>query len=44
MEQIDNRVLKNVSDEELLLSLVVREDAELLYLDSLLSTVLRSEA
>jgi hypothetical protein len=44
MEQIDNRVLNNVSDEELLLSTVVCDDAELLYLDSLLSTIFKAEA
>ena len=44
MEQIDNRVLNNVLDEELLLSKVVCGDAELLYLDSLLTTIFRSEA
>jgi hypothetical protein len=44
MEQIDNQVLHNVCDEELFLSYVICEDAELLYLDSLLSAALRSEA
>ncbi len=44
MEQIDNRVLNHVCDEELFLSHVICGDAELLYLDSLLSAVLRSEA
>lgn len=44
MEQIDNRVSQHVCDEELLLSHVICEDAELLYLDSFLQSVLRSEA
>ncbi len=44
MEQIDNRVLQDVSDEELFLSHVICGDAELLYLDSFLQTVLRSKA
>ena len=44
MDDIDNRVLHNVCDEELLLSHVICEDAELLYLDSFLHSVLRSEA
>lgn len=43
MEQIDNQVLNNVLDEELLLHNVVCGDAELLYLDSLLTTIFRSE-
>jgi hypothetical protein len=44
MENIDNRVLTNVFDEDLFIENVVCGDAELLYLDSVLSTVLRSEA
>jgi hypothetical protein len=44
MDDIDNRVLHNVYDEDLLLSQVICEDAELLYLDSFLQSVLRSEA
>lgn len=44
MEQIDNQVLHNVCEEELFLSHVVCGDAELLYLDSFLHAVLRSEA
>lgn len=44
MEHIDNQVLNNVCDEELFLSHVICGDAELLYLDSFLSAVLRSEA
>lgn len=44
MEQIDNRVLHNVCDEDLFLSQVICGDAELLYLDSFLQAVLRSEA
>ena len=44
MEQIDNQVLHNVCEEELFLSSVVCGDAELLYLDSFLHTVLQSEA
>ncbi len=44
MEQIDNQVLHNVCEEELFLTQVICGDAELLYLDSLLSAVLRSEA
>ena len=44
MEQNDNRVSHNVCDEELFLSHVICEDAELLYLDSFLQSVLRSEA
>ena len=41
MEQIDNQVLHNVCDEELLLSQVICGDAELLYLDSFLQSVLK---
>ena len=44
MEQIDNQVLHNVCDEELFLSHVICGDSELLFLDSFLQTVLRSEA
>ena len=44
MKQIDNQVLHNAYDEELLLTHVVQQDAELLYLDSFLSAVFRSEA
>ncbi len=44
MEQIDNQVLHNVCEEELFLTQVICGDAELLYLDSLLSAVLHSEA
>ena len=44
MEQIDNRVLNNVCDEELFLSHVICGDAELLYLDSFLQSVLQSQA
>ena len=44
MENIDNRVLHHVCDEDLFLSQVVCGDAELLYLDSFLQSVLRSEA
>ena len=40
MEQIDNQVLNNVCDEELFLSQVICGDAELLFLDSFLQTVL----
>ena len=44
MEQTDNRVLHNVCEEELFLSQVICGDAELLYLDSFLQTVLNSKA
>ncbi len=44
MENIDNRVLHHVCEEDLFLSQVICGDAELLYLDSFLHTVLRSEA
>lgn len=44
MEHIDNQVLHNVCDDELFLTHVICGDAELLYLDSLLGAVLRSEA
>ena len=44
MDDIDDRVLHNVYDEDLLLSQVICDDAELLYLDSFLHSVLRSEA
>lgn len=44
MEQVDNRVLHNVCEEDLFLSQVICGDAELLYLDSFLQTVLISEA
>ena len=44
MEQIDNRVLNHVCEEELFLSQVICGDAELLYLDSFLQSVLHSEA
>ena len=44
MENIDNRVLTNVFDEDLFIERVICGDAELLYLDSVLSIVLRSEA
>ncbi len=44
MEQIDNQVLHHVYDEDLFLSQVICGDAELLYLDSFLQAVLRSEA
>ena len=44
MEQIDNRVLHHVCDEELLLSHVICDDPELLYLDSFLQSALHSEA
>ncbi len=44
MEQVDNRVLHHVCEEELFLSQVICGDAELLYLDSFLSAVLRSKA
>ena len=44
MENIDNRVLTNVFDEDLFIENVVCGDAELLYLDSVLSAVFRSEA
>ncbi len=44
MEQVDNRVLHHVCEEELFLSQVICGDAELLYLDSFLRAVLRSEA
>ena len=44
MEQIDNRVLHNVCEEELFLSQVICGDAELLHLDSFLQAVLYSEA
>ncbi len=44
MEQIDNRVLNHVGEEELFLSQVICGDAELLYLDSLLQSVLCSKA
>ena len=44
MEQIDNRVLHHVCEEDLFLSQVICGDAELLYLDSFLQTVLSSKA
>ena len=44
MENIDNRVLHHVCEEDLFLSQVICGDAELLYLDSFLHTILRSEA
>ena len=44
MENIDNRVLHHVCDEDLFLSQVICGDAELLYLDSFLKTVFHSEA
>ena len=44
MEQTDNRVLHHVCEEELFLSQVICEDAELLYLDSFLHCVLREQA
>jgi hypothetical protein len=44
MEHIDNRVLNNVCDEDLFLSQVICGDAELLYLDSFLTSILKSEA
>ena len=44
MDDIDDRVLHTVYDEDLLLSQVICDDAELLYLDSFLHSVLRSEA
>ena len=44
MEHIDNRVLHHVCDEDLFLSQVICEDAELLYLDSFLHSVFSSEA
>ena len=42
MENIDTQVLRDVNDEELFMKHVVCEDAELLYLDSLLGAVLRA--
>ena len=44
MEQVDNRVLHHVYEEDLFLSQVICGDAELLYLDSFLQAVLSSEA
>ena len=44
MEQVDNRVLHHVCEEDLFLSQVICGDAELLYLDSFLQTVLCSKA
>ena len=44
MEHVNNRVLMSVFDEDLFIEHVICGDAELLYLDSVLSTVLRSEA
>lgn len=44
MEQVDNRVLHHVCEEDLFLSQVICGDAELLYLDSFLQTVLSSKA
>jgi hypothetical protein len=44
MEHIDNRVLNNVCDEDFFLSQVICGDAELLYLDSFLMSILKSEA
>ena len=44
MEQIDNRVLHNVCEEDLFLSHVICGDAELLYLDSFLKSIFESEA
>ena len=43
MEQIDNRVLHHVGEEDLFLSQVICGDAELLYLDSFLQTLLNSK-
>lgn len=44
MDNIDNRVLHHVYEEDLFLSQVICGDAELLYLDSFLHSVLCSEA
>ena len=44
MEQVDNRVLHHVCEEDLFLSQVICGDAELLYLDSFLQSVLNSKA
>lgn len=44
MEQVDNRVLHHVCEEDLFLSQVICGDAELLYLDSFLQSILNSKA
>lgn len=44
MENVDYQVLRDVYDEELLLTKVICEEADLLFLDSILSSVLRPEA
>ena len=44
MEQVDNRVFHHVCEEDLFLSQVICGDAELLYLDSFLQSVLSSKA
>ena len=44
MEQVDNRVLHHVCEEDFFLSQVICGDAELLYLDSFLQSILNSKA
>ena len=44
MEQVDNRVLHHVCEEDLFLSQVICGDAELFYLDSFLQSILNSKA
>ena len=44
MEQIDNRVLNHVCEEDLFLAQVICGDSELLYLDSFLMSVLNSKS
>ncbi len=42
MGEIDSRTLKLYSEEDLLLSDVVKEDVELLYLDTYLTDIFKS--
>ena len=42
MEKVDEKALRSVSDEELLMREVICGDYELLYLDSYLAEILRS--
>ena len=44
MENIDNRVLHHVCEEDLFMSQVICGDAELLYLDAFLHSIFNSEA
>lgn len=44
MENIDKQSLKDVSDEELLMSHVICGEADLLYLDAFLAEILSKEA